>query len=313
MTDSAGPPGDATAAFHELAPAKANLCLFVGPIRPDGRHELVTLFESISLADELELSVLTSGQDEVICPEVPGPNLAADALAALRDAGWSAPPVRIEIHKRIPVAAGLGGGSADAAAALRMAHALLPLPDGLALRIARRLGADVPSQLEPGLSVGTGAGDVVQPHTSLAPHALVIVPQPFELSAAAVYREFDRLELPRDPADLAERRRSLEAVVSDRGQRLPNALAMNDLGRAALSLAPSIAEALAALRDAGAEQIIVCGSGPTAAGLHWGERAESWAEKAAQRLRIRYPGTVAASPVAAFAPSPAYGTIASGP
>ena len=310
MTDAAGPPADATTALRELAPAKVNLCLFVGPVRPDGRHELVTLFESISLADELELSAPTSGRDEVVCPDVPGPNLVADALAALRDAGWSAPPVRVAIHKRIPAAAGLGGGSADAAAVLRMAHALAPLPDGLALRIARELGADVPSQLEPGLSVGTGAGDIVQPRMSLAPHALVIVPQPFELSTPEVYREIDRLELPRDPADLAERRRALEAAVSDGGQRLPNALAMNDLGRAALSLAPAIAEALAALRDAGAEQIIVCGSGPTAAGLRWGERAQSWAEEAAQRLRIRFPGTVAASPVLRPAPSTAYGTIA---
>lgn len=304
MMDVAGPRANAMTALREPAPAKVNLCLFVGPVRPDGRHELVTLFESISLADELELSVLQSGQDEVVCPDVPGPNLVADALAALRYAGWSAPPVRIEVHKRIPVAAGLGGGSADAAATLRMAHALAPLADGWALRIARQLGADVPSQLEPGVSVGTGAGDVVAPRMPLAPHALLILPQPFELSTAEVYREIDRLGLPRGPEDLAERREALEVAVSDGGQRLPDALAMNDLGRAALSLAPEIAEALLALRDAGSEQIIVCGSGPTAAGLHWGERARDWAEEAALRLRDRYPAAVGASPVAVSAPSP---------
>lgn len=290
-----------------LAPAKVNLCLFLGPRRPDGRHELVTVFESISLADELELTVLQDGPDEVVCERVPGPNLVARALLALRREGWGGPPVRIEIRKRIPVAAGLGGGSADAAAALRMAHATAPLPDGLLARVARELGADVPSQLEPGISLGTGAGEVVDPLPPMAPHALVVVPQPFELSTADVYREADRLGLPRDPVDLAVRRRAVEAALREGGQRLPNALAMNDLGRAALALAPEISDALVALRDAGAQQILVCGSGPTAAGLHWGGRARQWAEEVAGQLRSTY-GAVAAVPVA-----DAYGTIADRP
>jgi 4-diphosphocytidyl-2-C-methyl-D-erythritol kinase len=299
--------------FRERAPGKVNLCLFLGPPRSDGRHELVTVFESISLADELELSVQDGAEDEVMCPEVPGPNLVADALAALRREGWSAPAVRISIHKRIPVAAGLGGGSADAAAALRMAQALEPLPDGLALRIARHLGADVPGQLAPGVSLGTGAGDIVSPLPPLAQHAFVIVPQPFELSTAAVYREADRLSLPRGASDLAERRQAVEAAVSAGGQRLPNVLAMNDLGRATLSLAPQISDALAAVRAAGAEQILVCGSGPTVAGIYWGERSDQAAEQAARRLRPTYPRAVAAAPFVFNAPSPAYGTIAGGP
>lgn len=299
--------------LRELAPAKLNLCLFLGATREDGRHELVTVFESVSLADELELSVRDAGPDEVVCQGVPGENLVADALAALREEGWSAPPVRIEIHKRIPVAAGLGGGSADAAAALRLADALKSLPAGLAPRIARRLGADVPSQLRPGVSLGTGAGEIVRPLQALAPHAVVIVPQAFGLSTADVYREADRLGLARGPADLADRRQAVEAAFGQSGERLPNALAMNDLGRATLSLAPEVAEALVELRDAGAEQILVCGSGPTAAGLYWGEDTGQRAEEAARRLGERYPGTVAACPVTAAAPSSAYGTIAGGP
>src|SRR5437660_5091326 len=100
---------------RELAPGKVNLCLFLGGPRPDGRHELVTLFESVTVFDELELEVLSqAAEDEVVCRGVEAPNLVAAALRELRARGWSAPAVRIEITKRIPVAAGMGGGSADA-------------------------------------------------------------------------------------------------------------------------------------------------------------------------------------------------------
>ena len=196
MMDVAGPRANAMTALREPAPAKVNLCLFVGPVRPDGRHELVTLFESISLADELELSVLQSGQDEVVCPDVPGPNLAAAALAALRHAGWSAPPVRIEIHKRIPVAAGLGGGSADAAAMLRMAHAWRRWQTDGRSGSPASSDADVPSQLAPGLSLALVRATSLRRSCRWHRTRSVILPQPFGLSTAEVYRETDRLGLP---------------------------------------------------------------------------------------------------------------------
>jgi 4-diphosphocytidyl-2-C-methyl-D-erythritol kinase len=101
------------------APAKLNLCLYLGRRRDDGLHELCSLFEPLALADLIEVS--EAEVDEVICHGVEGENLAAAALAALREAGWEQPPLRIEIEKRVPVAAGLGGGSADAAAVLRLA------------------------------------------------------------------------------------------------------------------------------------------------------------------------------------------------
>ena len=101
------------------APAKLNLCLYLGPRRDDGLHELCSLFEPLALADLIEVS--EAERDEVVCPGVEGENLAARALAALRARGWDHPPLRVEIEKRIPVAAGLGGGSADAAAILRLA------------------------------------------------------------------------------------------------------------------------------------------------------------------------------------------------
>src|ERR1700677_1361149 len=121
-----------------LAPAKINLGLFVGPVREsDARHELVSVMQSISLADELTLELgdpdSDRDRDEVVCPGVPGDpaqNLAAAALQAFRaSTGWQAPPLRLSIVKRIPVAAGLGGGSADAAAALRLASHVSGLGD----------------------------------------------------------------------------------------------------------------------------------------------------------------------------------------
>ncbi|MHB1537046.1 MAG: 4-(cytidine 5'-diphospho)-2-C-methyl-D-erythritol kinase, partial [Solirubrobacteraceae bacterium] len=109
------------------APAKVNLGLFVGPRRADGRHELATVMQSISLCDELALTRARADVDELICPGVSGPqqeNLALRALSEFRAAtGWHSPRVVLEVTKRIPIAAGLGGGSTDAAAALRLAAA----------------------------------------------------------------------------------------------------------------------------------------------------------------------------------------------
>ena len=112
-------PPDPAAPMLVHAPAKLNLGLYLGRARPDGLHELCSLFEPLALADLLRIE--EAERDEVICPGVEGENLAARALAALRERGWDVPPLRIEIEKRTPVAAGLGGGSADAAAVLRLA------------------------------------------------------------------------------------------------------------------------------------------------------------------------------------------------
>ncbi len=280
--------------LRALAPAKVNLCLFLGATRADGRHELVTLFQSLSLADEL---VLEPGAiDRVICPGVEGDNLALAAIAALRARGWTGPPLQITITKRIPVAAGMAGGSADAAAALRLAAAFAPMRASELGAVAASLGADVPGQLSPGLSVGTGAGELVAPREPLASHAFVILPSAQRLSTAAVYREADRLELARSPEQLREARAQLEAALSA-GARLPAELIVNDLAPAAVSLCPSIAEALSAATASGAEQAIVCGSGPTVAGVFWGHDAQQRATAACRALAISHPNAVPATPV----------------
>lgn len=299
--------------LRALAPAKVNLCLFLGPARNDGYHELVTLYESVSLSDVLVLTVLGgAGEDQVLCEAVEGPNLVGVALRALRDEGWAAPPVRIEIDKQIPVAAGLGGGSADAAATIRLARAIEPLPEGVAAQVARRLGADVPSQLEPGPSVGTGAGEQIEPVQPPAPppHAMVIVPQPFGLGTADVYREGDRLGLPRDPDALQRCRNQLRKALNWDGAALSKLIG-NDLEPAALSLAPPIAHALDAVRGVGAEHALVCGSGPTVIGLRFDPDCVQWAEQAAATLAGEFPGSRLAHPVGRGfgAPSLLSGTI----
>ncbi|MDQ3723863.1 MAG: 4-(cytidine 5'-diphospho)-2-C-methyl-D-erythritol kinase, partial [Actinomycetota bacterium] len=127
------------------ARAKINLCLFVGPRRADGRHEIVTLMDTLDLCDEVRMEVDPPGvaEDEVVCPGVERHNLAADALRVFRErTGWDGPPVRLEIDKRIPIAGGMAGGSADAAATLRLAQRASGRGDDALLHeIAEQLGS----------------------------------------------------------------------------------------------------------------------------------------------------------------------------
>jgi 4-diphosphocytidyl-2-C-methyl-D-erythritol kinase len=244
------------------APAKLNLCLYLGPRRDDGLHELCSLFEPLALGDPI--AVVEAERDEVICAGVEGENLAARALAALRERGWGGPPLRIEIEKRIPVAAGLGGGSADAAAVLRLARGEIADLE----EIAAGLGADVPSQLMPTLALVQGVGEKVEPLPAPAPHAVLLLPDGGGLSTAAVFAEADRLGLGRDAAELDGLAAQLRAAAGAGASPLafPELLA-NDLEPAARSLRPRIGDALDALRAAGAPQALLTGSGPTAFGL----------------------------------------------
>jgi 4-diphosphocytidyl-2-C-methyl-D-erythritol kinase len=271
-----------------VAPAKLNLCLYLGPVREDGLHEIVSVFEPLRLGDELTVS--ESDADEVICGGLDAPDLTARALTALREQGWDSPPLRIEVTKRIPVAAGLGGGSADAAAVLRMARGEV---DGLRA-IAAGVGADVPAQLQPRPCLVAGAGEVIEPVPPPGEHGVVLVPQEDGLSTAEVYAEADRLGLPRGASELEAIRRRLRDALLDGASPLtyPEHL-VNDLQPAALSLRPEIEQALGALGDAGAAHAMITGSGPTAFGLF--PHAEA-AEAAADRLRSDFPLVLATAP-----------------
>jgi 4-diphosphocytidyl-2-C-methyl-D-erythritol kinase len=300
-------------AYRALAPAKVNLGLFVGPRRDsDGRHELVTVMQSISLADELTLQPAragSGGEDVIVCEGVPGPpseNLAATALRAFRaGTGWDAPPQLLTITKRIPVAAGLAGGSADAAATLRLARAASGLgDDALLAAIAAELGADVPAALRPGRWLARGAGEELEPLP--APRSqlgVLVLPLAHELSTAAVYAEADRAGARRSRGELAELHSEIASALG-RGAALPAAteLLHNDLQRPAVSLCPEIAEALSGARRIGAELSLVSGSGPTALGLFAPpglalNGGPGPAAPAAELLAGRVPAAIAAMPV----------------
>lgn len=302
-----------------LAPAKVNLGLWLGQLRPsDARHRIVSVMQAISLADEvvLEPAGADAEQDEIECAGVAGEpqqNLALAALRAFRaGASWRAAPQRLRIRKRIPVAAGLGGGSSDAAAVLRLAANASGLGDErLLVELASSLGADVPALIRPGRWLAGGAGERLKrlPEPAEALHVLVLA-LPAQLSTGAVYRRADELGLARPDGELDDASRKLSAALAE-GAALPApaSLLHNDLARAASSLCPQIEHTLAQARAAGASCAVVSGSGPTVVGLFAGPGGRKAAQHAAARLRGRVPAPVLAHAVAEgfAAPRPAAG------
>jgi 4-diphosphocytidyl-2-C-methyl-D-erythritol kinase len=256
------------------APAKVNLCLRVGPLRSDGYHRLTTLFQAVDCYDELELEEAP----ETVVTGFPDDTLVSAALQALGETR------HVVLRKRIPVAAGLGGGSSDAAAVLRALSAGRD-PNELHA-IARALGADVPFFLtgaETGF--GTGRGDRIQPLPDFPRgHAFVIVPAE-GLGAGEVFAASEP-----NPIFRAVEGDLVRAMHSVRTVGDVAALMANDLEPAVLRLRPDAGAALDALRREGALAQIVTGSGPTAFGLFSHRQA---AEAAAAGI----PGAFAASPV----------------
>jgi 4-diphosphocytidyl-2-C-methyl-D-erythritol kinase len=238
-----------------LAPGKVNLCLLIGAPRADGLHPLVSLVQPTRLADTLTLEA-GGERDTVSCPGVTGENLALRALSDFRAAtGWDGPPQRLTIAKRVPIAAGMAGGSSNAAAALRLAAEAsgLELPPQLAMG----LGADVPVMLANTRALMTGAGEHVEPLPGAAP-PLIVVPLDAELSAGEVYRAFDALATPRSDDELEHAAERIRAGAFEY---------VNDLEAPARALCPAIEPALEALREAGVAHPMVTGSGPTVFGV----------------------------------------------
>jgi 4-diphosphocytidyl-2-C-methyl-D-erythritol kinase len=250
--------------IHERAYAKVNLVLHVGRSRADGMHPLCSLFASLELADDVHGGPTDRGGDSVECAGVEGPNLAQAALAAFRArVGGALPPVAVRIEKRIPVAGGLGGGSADAAAVLRLANRIAgePLESAGLHEIAAGLGSDVPSQLHPSHALVQGTGELVEP-IDLPPLAAVLVPAREGLQTRSVYAQLDRMGGGRGHLDPDSLRRLAGADPAVLARALEN-----DLQAAALSLRPELTDTLARLRSAGALGMAVSGSGPTCFGL----------------------------------------------
>ncbi|MFD9303284.1 4-(cytidine 5'-diphospho)-2-C-methyl-D-erythritol kinase [Streptomyces sp. NPDC060048] len=253
-------------------PAKVNVQLAVGAARPDGFHDLANVFLAVSLFDEVtataadELTVTCAGPDAAQVP-LDRTNLAARAAEILAARNGLTPSVHLHIDKRIPVAGGMAGGSADGAAALLACDALwgLDTPQEDLLALCAELGSDVPFSLVGGAALGTGRGEVLTPLAAGSFHWVFAVADG-GLSTPAVFREFDRLtahtEVPAPQASPA----LLAALASGDPDALAATLA-NDLQPAALALRPQLAATLAAGTDAGALAALVSGSGPTTAFL----------------------------------------------
>lgn len=255
--------------------AKINLGLVVGPLRADGKHEVVTILQRVDLHDDVlvepavETSVHGYADDSIVAAA-----LSELARAAAVDEGWT-----VHIEKRIPVAAGLGGGSSDAAAALASANALLdsPLPDPDLLALASRVGVDVPFFLVDGSCLATGDGTDLLPMALPVDYTVVLV-VPAGLtkdSTRAVYEAFDR--------------RSGEGGFADRASAFARAAASIGAARDLIQLpgndlaSSPLAEELLAH---GAFRAGVSGAGPTVYGLFL-EHEDAWSAEEAMRVRGR--------------------------
>lgn len=256
-------------------PAKINLYLAVGSRRDDGYHELTTVFHAVSLHDELtvhaaeRLSLTLRGEGAAALPVDEG-NLAIRAARALATYAGIEPRAALAIDKGIPVAGGLAGGSADAAAALVGCDALwgTGLDRAALARLGAGLGSDVPFALHGGTALGTGRGELLTPALSGGEFHWVLAPAAGGLSTPAVYAELDRLRDRGHPPPAREP--TLDAVLAAlrAGDAARLGLALrNDLQPAALNLRPALRRTLASGLELGALGAVVSGSGPTCAFL----------------------------------------------
>jgi 4-diphosphocytidyl-2-C-methyl-D-erythritol kinase len=267
-----------TGSITVRVPGKVNLYLAVGDRRDDGYHELTTVFHAVSLLDEVTarnadvLSLAISGEGAESLP-TDERNLAWQAAEVMAEHVGRAPDVAITIEKSIPVAGGMAGGSADAAAVLVAMNTLWEL--GVPRRdlhvLAARLGSDVPFALHGGTALGTGRGEELATVLARNTFHWVLAFAAGGLSTPAVFAELDRL---RDTADSVRgqppRLDDPEPVLAALGSGDPSQLAPllgNDLQPAALSLDPGLRRTLRAGAEAGALAGIVSGSGPTCAFL----------------------------------------------
>lgn len=255
------------------APAKVNLHLSVGRLRPDGFHDLATVFQALGLYDEVtlvradELAVTVEGEGADLVP-LDATNLAARAVCLLAARTGNDARVAIHIRKGIPVAGGCAGGSADAAAALVGCDALwgTELTRDQLAEVGAVLGSDVPFSLHGGTALGTGRGEQLTPVLGQGTYRWVLALSEQGLSTPAVYGELDRqrqvgpVGVVSDPAQVLAALRQGDAVA------LGHALG-NDLQPAALFLRPALRRVLDSARDLGALGALVSGSGPTVAVL----------------------------------------------
>ena len=261
--------------------AKINLQLHVGRRRSDGFHELATIFQSIDLHDSLELRPGGSGVRMRCDP--PGlpcdeSNLVVRAARAFERLSGKRLDLELALHKRIPVAAGLGGGSSDAAATLRALDLLCrdPLGSDVLAGAAAELGSDVPYFLVGGTALGRGRGEVLTPLEPPPPMHILLLAPPLQISSAEAYEHFD-LTIGPDISDSTHR-------LSTGEDPSPNAPWYNDLEGSVFATHPELASLKHALLEAGAVDAVMSGSGPVIAGRFEDKKT---AKRAASELRER--------------------------
>jgi 4-diphosphocytidyl-2-C-methyl-D-erythritol kinase len=257
-------------------PAKINLHLGVGSLRADGFHQLATVFQAVSLYDEVTIAPARQFGIEIVGDSEGVPadehNLAAKAVFAIAARVGRPPNVAVTVRKSIPVAGGMAGGSADAAAALVACDSLWETgigPEALH-ELATELGSDVPFCLHGGTALATGRGERLTQVLAKGVYHWVFAIAEAGLSTPSVFAELDRIRgsslvlEPQVPADL------MTALRAGEPRRL-SGLLYNDLQAAALHLRPALRRTIEAGRDGHALGAVVCGSGPTVAMLAAGE------------------------------------------
>jgi len=241
--------------------AKVNLGLRVGSRSDDGFHPIEGVFQSVRIADRLVLAA--AEQDTVTSPSgspvIDGmDNLAFRAAAAVRKRVASRQPLAITLEKSIPAAAGLGGGSADAAAGLALAGRFFGVDDTLLVGLAAELGSDVPFCLRGGTARVTGRGDLVEPLDPLSGFSLAIAVPPVEIATPAAFRKWDELG---EPAGLRMSLSMLPPALRSQGDLY------NDLYPASVALAPELDDWRGELERAWGRPVMLSGSGPSLYGF----------------------------------------------
>ena len=254
-------------------PAKVNLRLGVGPLRPDGFHELLTVFHAVALFDE----VVATAADGLSLRITGAPDLTADLAADRSNLAWRAaelladragvsPGVHLDLHKAIPVAGGLAGGSADAAAAL-LACARLWGVEAELPALAAELGSDVAFALLGGTAIGTGRGERLEPVPAHDELHWVLATAGYGISTAAAYAELDRMRVARAAPEPIGPPDALLAALAAGDPEAAGLVLANDLQPAAFALRPELRRTLDLGLEVGAVGGVVSGSGPTCAFL----------------------------------------------
>lgn len=275
--------GNGSAAVTEvLAPAKLNLALFVGPVRPDGFHEIASLMVPVTLADRVVVERTPGAGLDVVCDVAPGEqNLAAKLVRELEARLERTFEVRVTIEKHVPHGGGLGGGSSDAAATLIALEQLFALELSARLRhdVAAAVGSDVPFFLWTGPQLVMGRGQVLKEVALPDLHLVIAIPD-LGLSTAAVYRWRDD-DTETTLKEFAPRARALSARVQA-AQTVEDAAALvhNDLEASVTARRPAVAELRDRLSAEGALAAAMTGSGAAVFGLFANEEAASRARAA---------------------------------